>query len=630
MTTALERGAKVFPLSYKGGYWVCPKTGIYVPKTLAANLDARVNLLKKAEGSASLRRKLISSCADSMLLWINLFAMTFKPNMMGENYLEVPNPNPEVPFITWPGQDPVLLEIEELITKGGDGVIDKSRNQGASWLGLLPMCHQFLFRSRVSFKLISRKEELVDNPNDPDSLFWKLDFLISKLPDWMKPKLSRGPMRYVNQSSLNYFHGESTNKNAGRGGRRTAIFIDEAAAIEWLDQIMQATHMGATCRLLNSTPIGPGTYTNLITQGKCKVLFLPWWNHPEYGQGRVRRRLPGGEEIISSPWRDYQVETKSAREIATNVDIDHMAAGAVFFDIQMIRKQRETYQAIPLHRGDLVYDFPDNPAKIDALLQAGKCPIRWVENPQGKWKLWVDLIEGRIPQHIGSTLGADIAHGLGGEGSASNSAAFGINNDTGEQICEFADPGIEPGEYARLLCAVGKWLGGPRGSSFLAWESNGPGQIFAKHVRRLRYPWIYHRIKTTGSADVVTDQLGWHSGTNEKYLLYTDGRADIASGRLVVRSEDTLRELSGIVFLGAMEIGPAGVFKESPEAKATHADRATAAMVATHARKRAPLTPYVKERPPVGSVAAQLEADEEKAKIKANPKQWWGGSTIRT
>jgi len=594
------------PLRYEDDRWTDPITGCCIPKLLDENIDRRLDLRRRCAASASLRRRTLVACRDSLLFWVNMFVDTFKPLEVGENGILRSAANRDIPMITWPVQDPALLTIQQALNEGGDLAIDKSRNMGASYICIIPMLHDFVFRPQRLYKLLSRKEELVDNPGDPDSLFWKIDYMLGRLPEWMRPKIHTRDMQRENLDSGSVLTGESTNSNAGRGGRRDAILIDEAGAIPTLNEILGATHMGVATRLFNSTPVGPGAYSDMIFSGTCKVVVLPWWDHPEFGKDRYRTKDKHGNLIMSSPWRDHEVATKSAREVAQNIDRDHMAAGATFFDTSLIQQHLSTTAIAPHHVGNLRLVCDSDTAF--ARLRRGQIPVAWDDNPKaGDWKLWLPLTNGRPPQNRSYTIGGDVAHGLGSGHKASNSVLIVMDDDTGEQVAEYASPNIEPHALATLMLSAGYWFGGKRGCAFVAWERNGPGLTVEKHVRRAEYPRIYRQATVRGRAESQTDALGWYSTPEAKRLLFQEAADAMAAGHLLVRSKACLTEMGTIVFLTDNAIGPGWMIQESPEARATHADRVTAICVANHAKRFSGLSRVVKPRPPAGSVARQLE-----------------------
>ena len=610
--------AGLHPLTFPDNRWVDPVTGFVIPKEIHENVEARIKMRAKCESSASYRRLVLHACRDSILFWVNLFVDTFKPLEVGETARMSSADVRDIPMITWPCQDPVLLTLKGGMSEGGDFVLDKSRNMGASYLCILPMLHDFLFSQKRLFKVISRTEPLVDNPGNPDSLFWKMDYIINRLPMWMRPKRHRGEMHLENLSSGSVIDGESTNRHVGRGGRRDAILIDEAAAIPHLNLLLNSTHMGVGCRIFNSTPIGPGVYSDLVFGGQAKVLVLPWWDHPEYGKGRGFVKDKHGNRVITSPFYEHEKAHKSPREIAQNLDRDHMAAGALFFDSGIISLQMS--QAIePEHVGTLQLLADD--AVVDAAIRRENAMVCFQDDPKrGRWKLWLSLDQnGRPPQNRSYTIGADVAHGLGSGNKSSNSVLCVVDDNTGEQVAEYADPTIEPHALARLLMVAGLWFGGVRGCAYIAWERNGPGLTVEKHVRRCQYPRVYRQSTVRGQAESQTDAMGWHSNPESKQSLYREASDAMASDKLLVRSRECLTELGTIVFLTENRIGPGWMAQESDEAKATHADRVTAICVANHARRFSGQSRIVAPKPPKGSVARQIMEEQE---MESSRQKW--------
>jgi hypothetical protein len=136
------------------------------------------------------------------------------------------------PFITWAVQDEFIGELQDAIDGGHDTLINKSRDMGASWLCLSVLHWYWQFRPPVSFLEVSRKEELVDKAGSMDSLFEKHRYLLRWQPAWLRPR--RIDDKYMHLGNLDLgsaIEGESTNGDAGRGGRKTAVLLDEFAAV---------------------------------------------------------------------------------------------------------------------------------------------------------------------------------------------------------------------------------------------------------------------------------------------------------------------------------------------------------------------------------------------------------------
>jgi hypothetical protein len=98
-----------------------------------------------------------------------------------------------------------------------------------------------------------------------DSLFEKIRFMIRNLPDWMIPQ---GFSKELGKNKTNTFRkvtdpnseasitGKTANPDAGRGGTRHAIFMDEMAFMKDAHAINKAAGSNSPCLIYNSTPNG--------------------------------------------------------------------------------------------------------------------------------------------------------------------------------------------------------------------------------------------------------------------------------------------------------------------------------------------------------------------------------------
>ncbi len=63
--------------------------------------------------------------------------------------------------------------------------MEKSRAEGVSWMMLMFALRDWLFEPMSKLGLVSSTLDKADNPKDSDSLFWKIDWQLTKLPKWM-------------------------------------------------------------------------------------------------------------------------------------------------------------------------------------------------------------------------------------------------------------------------------------------------------------------------------------------------------------------------------------------------------------------------------------------------------------
>lgn len=97
-----------------------------VPKNVDANLKFRRELLEMAGHDVKAAAQIRTLCAEDLLFYVNAFCWTYDPRLqIGK-----------VPFITYDFQDDAIRKISECIIKGQDFAMPKSRDMGASWMGL--------------------------------------------------------------------------------------------------------------------------------------------------------------------------------------------------------------------------------------------------------------------------------------------------------------------------------------------------------------------------------------------------------------------------------------------------------------------------------------------------------------
>ncbi len=141
-----------------------------------------------------------------------------------------------MPFDPFPFQENYLRWLEELVFgKKTSGLVEKSRDMGATVAALNWCIKHWLFRPQFSAMLASATEDLVDSKKDPDTLFEKVRFQLRLTPSWILPRgfdLSRDMpyMNIANPENGAVITGTAPTANAGRQRRRTFVLADEYAA----------------------------------------------------------------------------------------------------------------------------------------------------------------------------------------------------------------------------------------------------------------------------------------------------------------------------------------------------------------------------------------------------------------
>lgn len=558
------------------GVWTCPVTGMKVPKDPAKNLVWRAEILKRAEHDKELQIALYTACSQSVLFWMNAFAFTFRINDVDEAGKRRRATNAHVPFVTWDIQDNHILEIEKAINEGYDLLTDKTRDMGASWTHIAVFHHQWLFRKERLFLEMSRVETDVDGAENPRCLFVKHDYLNQWLPKWMLPRVARTRMHIVNLDNGSRIDGESSNEAAGSGDRRHGILMDEFAKMQNSEKIKAATR-DVGPRLVNSTPWGAGTtYSKWRLSGQIKVVTLPWYEHPEKGAKRYSvQDEETGKWQIRSPWYDAEAEVRTPKEMAQEIDMDHIGSGDIVFDSAMIEQHKRLFGRPPRVRRFI--DFKKTVATQDIPDIITRRKLQMIEGggASGPLRVWGRIINKRLDQTKNYVVACDISQGQG----ASNSVATVLCKETGEKVAEWASANVPPHEFARIACAIGLWVGGSSngGRAMLGWESNGPGLLFGREVvHTYRYP-NYWRDRAIGVPTAKrTNKYGWHSTRDKKDLVISTYHRALHHGGFINPSLEALDECLMYVHYEGGGIGPAELMQESEDARKVHGDRVIA------------------------------------------------------
>jgi hypothetical protein len=555
-----------------------------VPKAGKENLAFRHFLVSEAAADPAVQRALKAACKASLLFWVNAFAWTYDPRTRTKS----------LPFITYPFQDKALLEIDRRITEGGDLVIEKSRDMGASWMSLVVMEWRWHFHYGNTFLMLSRKEDLVDSRGDPDSLFWKIDFIHKHCPLWLmprgwEPERHRTKLHFENPETGSTIDGDSSAKAASVGGRRTAVFLDEFSRMENAQAILAGSADVTNCRIFNFTPWGTANAAYKLAQRQdVWKVRMHWTQHPEKARGlyrwntekhRVEIKNPSERFKVKvkegnrerevwfpeewefvrdgkwrSPWYDGECARRaSPQDVAQNIDIDYRGSEYQFFDAATIESLKETYGREPYWEGDVSFD-PDTARPAGLVKVAG-----------GPLKLWLNPTPEARPPLAPYAAGADISYGTG----ATPSCFCVANAATGEKVGEYATAVLRPEQFA-LRCVALCWLFKDRDDTpvAFAWEMQGPGITFGKKVVELGYRNIYMRSNENSLAKGISDNPGWVPTTEAKVVLLEEYRTALAARQFVNRSVKALDETLEFIFTAQGTIEHA-----SHEARASVADR---------------------------------------------------------
>jgi hypothetical protein len=564
-----------------------------VPKDPVANLAYREELIQAVDGDKKAEREIWCACRREPLFYLNAFGWTYDPRL--------PEGQKKLPFITFDIQDEALYEIFRALGYY-DILIEKSRDEGASWICLEAFLHQWHFQREMNLGMTSRKADLVDSSGNPDCLFWKLQYQLANEPDFLCPNYTHREMLLKNTEQKSTIVGESATGEVGRAGRTWAYFMDEFAAFDREDgyRALAATGDNTESRVFNSTPRGTGNAFYDVRQNPAvKKVQLPWYEdprkngglyrgNPKTGEVEIQVRTPNGRRLplyrympdyqfitddkVRSPWYDYQCARRAhPMLIAQELDMDYQSSTFTFFDESVLNTIIDTQTRPAVMSCDFVID-PET-----------KEIIRMYEtdSQKGPWHFWISIDpETHLPpMNRRYAMGVDISAGTG----ASNSCMSIVDIDTGEKVGEYANPNITPERLAIPAYVIAHLFR----EAYLIWENNGPGRPFGKRLLELGYVNFYHRRDDVSIKRKVSDIAGWASTKETKYQLLSDYRDAQYDGSFTNPSRVAVAECREYIHLadGSVDHADAVSSLDPTGAKHSHGDRVMADALAWKACK---------------------------------------------
>lgn len=201
-----------------------------------------------------------------------------------------------MPFVMFEKQEEFCHFVAVCMEAQASGLIEKSRDMGATWVGVGLTVHMWLFWDGSATGWGSQAAEKVDRLGDPSSVFEKIRMAIRGVPDIFKPKgfdeSDLNFMRLVNRETGATVVGE-IGDNIGRGGRTGVYFVDEAAHLQRPEKVEASLLETTRVRMDISSVSGLGTVFHRKREAgldwamgqKCdpfrtNVFVMDWSDHP--------------------------------------------------------------------------------------------------------------------------------------------------------------------------------------------------------------------------------------------------------------------------------------------------------------------------------------------------------------
>ena len=286
----------------------------------------RLKHLRTKEGKKALPA-LLKYYKDNCIEFINDWMVTYDPRVK-PSYR---------PFILFKCQEEYIEWIIDKLESKEDGLVEKSRDMGATWLNMAFAIWAWRFHEiKVGFG--SRKETLVDRLGDPDSIFEKGRMILDRLPYEFLPngfsaKDHLGFMKFINPENGSTITGEAGD-NIGRGGRNTVYFKDESAFYMRPMLIEASLSQNSDVKIDVSTPNGVGNlFHQKATGGVIDKFVLDWKDDPRRDQAWYKKQVAKLDSIIVAQEidRDYGASVEGliipAKWVQAAIELDIDSSG---------------------------------------------------------------------------------------------------------------------------------------------------------------------------------------------------------------------------------------------------------------------------------------------------------------
>jgi hypothetical protein len=205
------------------------------------------------------------------------------------------------PFVLFQRQTEFVEFLQACIAAEEGGLVEKSRDMGATWLCCAYSVWLWRFVPGASIGWGSRKAELVDRLGDADTIFEKMRMILRELPPeflpvGFDPGSHAAHMRIFNPENGSSITGEGGD-NIGRGGRKLVYFKDESAHYEHAEMIEASLSGNTRVQIDLSSVHGLGTIFH--RKREAGVDWVP--GHPA---------VKGRTNVFVMDWRDHPLKTQ--------------------------------------------------------------------------------------------------------------------------------------------------------------------------------------------------------------------------------------------------------------------------------------------------------------------------------
>jgi len=248
-------------------------------KSCRSVLERRWDHLNKCLDDQEIKDLDWEMCTRDPAYFINHWGWTSDPRLADQG-----KPS-SIPMELFDFQEEFIEWLLGCLNDKNHGVVEKSRDMGFTWLCAFFAVWCWLFRPGTVVKFGSRKLELVDKRENPDSIFEKIRYIIKNLPAWMIPEGFDKRVHDKLCTIKNPHNGSSILGEAGdemgRGGRSSLYFADEWGFVMRARKVDRGLSQNSNCIIYGSTANGIGnSFHSKVNNPAYRKFRMHWTRDP--------------------------------------------------------------------------------------------------------------------------------------------------------------------------------------------------------------------------------------------------------------------------------------------------------------------------------------------------------------
>lgn len=262
-----------------------------------------------------------AKCAADPEYFFDTYLYTFNPKLAGKRDPQTGEKlDGYVRFRLWPKQREWVKWAVNLWDAGEEGLTEKSRDVGATYLCAGLGVHHWLFVAGFKLSFGSQDVDSVDVIDNPDSIFEKVRIILRRLPEWMMPAGFNWRAHNALRKLINPENGASiigdVGKRMGRSGRSTVFVWDETAFTDNADKIETAISANTECLMMISTANGMGNlfFRKRMSLPPEKVFRIHYTDDPRKTPEWARAKRASLSHLPTAFASEYDIDYAASLE----------------------------------------------------------------------------------------------------------------------------------------------------------------------------------------------------------------------------------------------------------------------------------------------------------------------------